>query len=57
MRRHWKVSPLVTKPTSVNAFLCLWWVLLIATGVVGLLGAPSANVIAGAGEAAARFIV
>lgn len=51
------VLQFVRKPTVVDIFLVSWWLLLIATGVVGLFGFPSVRVSQGVGGFAAQYVV
>lgn len=50
------VLQFVRKPTVVDVLLVGWWLLLIATGLVGLLGFPSAQVTKGIGPFAAQYV-
>lgn len=57
MNNRPKVLQFVRKPTRTDIFLVGWWVLLVATGLVGLLGYPSVRVTNGTGAFAAQYVV
>ena len=52
-----KILSFVRRPTSVDVFLVVWWLLLVLTGAVGILGMPSYRIAEGYGHVAAQYIV
>lgn len=51
------VLSFIRKPTSFDILVSLWWFALIATALVGLLGAPSEKLSNELGYEASRFVV